>query len=50
MQEVPVFKPTFEEFKNFRSYLESIYNEFQPCGLAKIIPPKGFHKKKKLKI
>jgi hypothetical protein len=41
MEEVPVFTPTFEEFKDFKSYLNSIYDKFKHVGLARIIPPPG---------
>eukprot|EP01080_Neovahlkampfia_damariscottae_P007386 gene7386-11708_t len=43
IKEVPVFEPTFEEFKNFKTYLESIYDDFKKCGLARIIPPKEWN-------
>lgn len=38
---VPVFRPTFEEFKNFSKYIDYIEKQdAHKVGLAKIIPPK----------
>ncbi|KFD47621.1 hypothetical protein M514_11484 [Trichuris suis] len=38
--EVPVFRPTAEEFSNFAAYIESIEAAGAPkVGLAKVIPP-----------
>mmetsp|Transcript_35918 Transcript_35918/g.57711 ORF Transcript_35918/g.57711 Transcript_35918/m.57711 type:complete len:591 (-) Transcript_35918:206-1978(-) len=39
---IPVFRPTWEEFKNFSKYVESIEDEGKKFGLVKIIPPKEF--------
>lgn len=41
----PVFRPTLEEFANFRGYIEKIeqsFDEVDKHGIAKIIPPKGW--------
>lgn len=40
IQHVPVFKPTFEEFKDPQKYIISLENECAEIGCAKIIPPK----------
>lgn len=38
---VPIFRPTMEEFKNFTKYIEYIETQgANKIGLAKIIPPK----------
>jgi jmjN domain len=37
---VPVFKPTFLEFNNFKRYVQSIAHYGERHGLVKIIPPK----------
>jgi jumonji domain-containing protein 2 len=38
---VPVFRPTIEEFKNFTKYIEYIESQGgNKIGLAKVIPPK----------
>ncbi|KAI8909715.1 JmjC domain, hydroxylase-domain-containing protein [Gorgonomyces haynaldii] len=37
---VPVFKPTYEEFKDFKTFVQSIEHYGQRVGLAKVIPPK----------
>ncbi|CAF0730238.1 unnamed protein product [Didymodactylos carnosus] len=38
---VPVFRPTYDEFKNFSNYIETIEAQnTHRIGLAKIIPPK----------
>jgi jumonji domain-containing protein 2 len=40
--EVPIFYPTYDEFKHFSSYVTKIesYNNAHKIGLAKIVPPK----------
>uniref|UniRef100_A0A513TZI7 [histone H3]-trimethyl-L-lysine(9) demethylase n=1 Tax=Brachionus koreanus TaxID=1199090 RepID=A0A513TZI7_9BILA len=38
--QIPVFRPTFEQFKDFKSYISHIESEgAHKFGLAKIIPP-----------
>jgi jumonji domain-containing protein 2 len=38
---VPVFRPTFDEFKDFAKYIDKIEAQgAHKIGLAKIIPPK----------
>lgn len=38
---VPVFRPTMDEFKNFSKYIEYIETQnAHKIGLAKVIPPK----------
>jgi len=39
---VPVFRPTWEEFKNFSEYVESIEEKCKKFGLCKIVPPPEF--------
>jgi jumonji domain-containing protein 2 len=39
--EVPIFYPTYDEFKNFSSYISKIESyDAHKIGLAKVIPPK----------
>lgn len=45
--EVPVFYPTYDEFKNFSSYVSKIESYgAHKIGLAKIIPPKEWTARK----
>lgn len=36
---VPIFEPTFDEFKDFKTYVQSIESYGMKFGLIKIIPP-----------
>jgi jumonji domain-containing protein 2 len=41
LNNVPIFRPTMDEFKNFAKYIEYIESQgAHKIGLAKIIPPK----------
>lgn len=48
LPQVPVFRPTIEEFKDFQKYVESIYPQIEHIGLARIIPPKEWKAIKQL--
>ena len=37
---VPIFKPTFDEFKSFESYIDNIKHYGMKSGIVKVIPPK----------
>ncbi|KAK5773645.1 hypothetical protein RI543_004953 [Arxiozyma heterogenica] len=37
---VPIFKPTFDEFKSFESYIDHIRHYGMKSGIIKVIPPK----------
>jgi hypothetical protein len=39
-QFVPVFTPTYEEFKDFNTYVQSIEPQIKNIGICKIKPPK----------
>jgi len=45
--EIPVFRPTWEEFKDFSAYVSSIESSSKAYGLCKVIPPKEFIARKK---
>eukprot|EP01033_Poteriospumella_lacustris_P014105 gene14105-10078_t len=38
----PVFRPSEEEFSNFRTYMESIHSAHPHIGICKIIPPRSW--------
>ncbi|XP_044732738.1 lysine-specific demethylase lid-like isoform X2 [Chrysoperla carnea] len=42
LPEVPVFRPTFEEFADPMSYLNKIRRDVEKIGLCKIIPPSNW--------
>lgn len=37
---IPVFKPTYDEFKDFERYMEAIQPWGMTSGIVKVIPPK----------
>jgi hypothetical protein len=39
---IPTFSPTWEEFKDFYTYIKSIQGQLQEYGICKVIPPKEF--------
>ncbi|KAJ3129330.1 hypothetical protein HK098_001742 [Nowakowskiella sp. JEL0407] len=45
---VPVFKPTFEQFKDFHRFMKSIDKFGLKSGIVKIIPPPEWHEIAKL--
>ncbi|KAI8977230.1 JmjC domain, hydroxylase-domain-containing protein [Mycotypha africana] len=42
--QVPIFKPTFEEFKDFRVFTQSIDHYGRKAGIVKVIPPPEWRK------
>lgn len=40
--EVPVFRPTLDEFKDFSGYVSKIWEQGEKSGLVKVIPPQGW--------
>uniref|UniRef100_A0A7S2WRG2 JmjC domain-containing protein n=1 Tax=Mucochytrium quahogii TaxID=96639 RepID=A0A7S2WRG2_9STRA len=42
--EVPVFRPSFDEFRDFNAFMEKIEKDedAKECGLVKVIPPREF--------
>lgn len=43
LQEAPAFRPTAEQFKDPIQYIQSIREEAQKFGIAKIIPPDNWN-------
>lgn len=43
LQEAPTFRPTAEEFKDPIQYMQSIREEAQQFGIAKIVPPDSWN-------
>ncbi len=39
----PIFRPSWEEFRDFNGYLNSIQDQVKDIGLCKIIPPKEWN-------
>eukprot|EP01042_Synura_sphagnicola_P029617 gene29617-38193_t len=39
----PVFRPSEEEFSNFRTYMESIHSAHPHIGICKLIPPRSWN-------
>jgi hypothetical protein len=37
----PVFRPTNEEFRDFKKYIQFIESSNQEYGIVKVIPPQG---------
>ena len=37
--EIPVFRPSYEEFKDFKSFIASVESFGHQSGIIKIIPP-----------
>jgi hypothetical protein len=37
---IPVFKPTYEQFKDFKSFIMAVRPYGMNSGIVKVIPPK----------
>mmetsp|Transcript_28994 Transcript_28994/g.40393 ORF Transcript_28994/g.40393 Transcript_28994/m.40393 type:complete len:599 (+) Transcript_28994:11-1807(+) len=42
VSDIPVFKPTWDEFKNFEKFIASIEDKGKDFGIVKVIPPKEY--------
>jgi len=40
LDDIPVFRPTMEEFSDFKGYIASIERQIPNVALARVIPPK----------
>ena len=47
IEDMPVFYPTEEEFKNPIDYIEKLYDHYEASeyGTVKVVPPKSFKPK-----
>ncbi|KDP26519.1 hypothetical protein JCGZ_17677 [Jatropha curcas] len=43
LEEVPVFHPTKEEFRDTLKYIASIHHQVEPYGICRIIPPPSWN-------
>lgn len=39
LEDMPVFHPTMEEFKDFKSYIAKMEKQVPNAAIAKVVPP-----------